>query len=295
MPPLVVLSQYVHGRIFMKALPAANSSGMVKKDAAGRIVPPRYRFCERMEALPALSFQRTTEYKLMFDSEFGPDPQGPDNMESRFNILIHDANLTEPTSATCSGRSCTGHGSVDMHAVPFVAAVRDNNVTEFDVWDQYETSDLIPRAFFAGCENVLIYRHTLHPMSQSGLPRFFFTFSANEVCEQELDDWEESNSRELRCLVAILCVLQADVRACAARNPEAGLQVVTRLQPSSDASETENLRRNMGGDWTTDHELFSEEVAADTRLVSKEDAARVRLFTEQEGMPATDLLASRTV
>jgi hypothetical protein len=300
MSPLTLVSQNVHGKIFMKALGPADSCGMAKKDAAGHVVPPQYEFCPRLQQMGAESFQRVTEYQLGFQSDFGPADGGQNNV-SRYNIAILDKDLVDPApGAWCLIQGCDGHGSIDRHAVPFVGAKAAwSDITEAKVWDQYLWGDIVPRAFFAGCSKVLIYQTLLHPPPWPALPDFRFSTEAREASlepESQLPaismaDWAATSKLELRYLASILEVIQADSRTCVAEDPTYGVQIITRLQPNSDREEAHCLRLLYCNPWTTDHELFSEELGGTAKLVSAGDRVALHSWMAAEGTLETDLLA----
>jgi hypothetical protein len=104
-------------------------------------------------------------------------------------------------------------------------------------------------------------------------------------------DWAATSKLELRYLASILEVIQADSRTCVAEDPTYGFQVITRLQPNSDREEAHRLRLLYCDPWTTDHELFSEELGGTAKLVSAGDRVALHSWMAAEGTLETDLLA----
>jgi hypothetical protein len=216
MPQLTILSQYVHGKVFMKALGPTDDAGPVKKTGAGQPFPPQYNFCERMKLAHPQTFQRVTEYGLNYRSDSSPADPGV------LNIVIHDVDLAEPTpSASCLSQGCAGHHGYEYrHAVPFVAPrAHDTEIGEQAVLDRHMTSDILPRAYFAGCYHVVVYQHT-SPLAPFELyPRFFYSTVGRELEGHAMAEWVANNLRALCCLARILRVVQTDSRSIAARDP----------------------------------------------------------------------------
>ncbi|KAK4158294.1 hypothetical protein C8A00DRAFT_10943, partial [Chaetomidium leptoderma] len=241
-PALKLVAHHLHGKIFMKAYHPPSPG--IKKDATGRDVPPRYRFCERMDAAEAQSFTRATWYRL----KHGPGQDG-----LIYNMVIQDGHLTEPVPRRHPYKcvdGCIHHGKFLSHAVPIMGKAAEN--------DHHPPPSL----------GILHQRQSM-PIAEA--PLNFRNNKSKEISPQCQEVWATSKKRELCALAAILRLIQTETQALAADRGD-GIQVLVDLQRTSDTI----LSARLGGGMAAEHELVFEELVTEKKLVSKEDSVTLR-------------------
>ena len=205
--------QHVNGKMFLRAYRHPVTSSFVKTDAAGDIVPPRYRFCPAGEGHGAQSFKRVSTFRL---SNRRPG-HGHDLMGC--NILIQDCHLVAPgpwsIATPCQSDICVGHGGTDQHAVPMAVqgAVSDR---PRGVWASIDYGRMMPRLYFANCMRAALFTHRHFPQQQGESPGFEGRPIIQAVTYQALEKWQRQVNGILQCLVLLLDVIREETRDLAA-------------------------------------------------------------------------------
>jgi hypothetical protein len=253
-PQLNLVAQNINGRIYMRAFYHPGGSGEIRKDATGQPVPPRYKFCARLQAMGAKSFRRVSTYELN---------RGTSAEHGLHNIVIHDDQLVEPAwrikDHHCSDDyACRFSRYPCQHTVPVVVNV-DNSISRDAAWTAKLPTDILPRAYFAGCDSAVLHLHSAANFRSFGVVR---------PVSAELVPWTSRNDRELWCLASLLDQIRAEAVACSSTDGHFRLRMRLDRASATDL----NSSGASGRDRAADYELVSEVLLAGEELIAAGDA-----------------------
>ena len=244
--------QVVKGKVFMQA--SRPPDGGFKTDATGQFIPPRFGLCGRMKAMGAQCFKRVTAYKLRTEGQSVIPP---------YSILIQDDNLLEVllpemTRDCVALRSCQHHGAIAEHAVPVILQNNPGPLVSFpQVGSGKWWPEIMPRAYFASCDNVCLGRYGAN--LSKGFWEYLIYRGASRVFREA---WAKQYSGELWSLANLLQWIHIKAQGYASTG---GRDTQFRIQLKATSFEQH------GGVSIPVYDLVTESLYTLERLVSEKD------------------------
>ncbi|KAK3293927.1 uncharacterized protein B0H64DRAFT_175674 [Chaetomium fimeti] len=253
----------INGKVFMKA--SHPPYGHFRRDATGQLVPPRFGFCERIRSMNAQCFKRATTYKIQTSGGSVITP---------FNILIQDDHLSEVLRpgvqpGCVSHRSCQYHGATNQHAISIVPQGYRGSLIDF--WNKEGWTEILPRVYFAGCEEVLLGRFGVD--LKKG---FWDSAGPSHVPPMFSQSWGQCHPGELWSLAILLewIHIRAEDRTSTYGRDT---QFTVRLKPTSS--------KQYGGAIVPVYDIVAEKSETGERLVSEKDVETLCRWMTEPGSP----------